>query len=169
MAARAVFAEQGHDAQMDDVAKRAMVGVGTVYRHFPTKDALAGELLRAKFQRHAEVARRWAQAERGWDAFEGFLRETFTAMATDASLQGMMWVTSEGALRHAEDARLELAAVVDGLIERAKAEGELRADFDGADMPALMCAVGGVMSAQNERVRRYDRVIEILIAGLRAG
>ena len=50
-AAREVFAEQGREAQMDDVARRAAVGVGTVYRHFPTKealiDAIAGEALRA--------------------------------------------------------------------------------------------------------------------------
>jgi hypothetical protein len=89
-------------------------------------------------------------------------------MAADATLQRMMWVTDERALQYAEDARLELAAVVQALIDGAKAEGRLRADFDGDDMPVLMCAVGGVMSARNERVRRYDHVVEILIDGLRA-
>ena len=48
--AREVFAECGLDAQMDDVARRAGVGVGTVYRHFPTKEALLGELVRQKFR-----------------------------------------------------------------------------------------------------------------------
>jgi AcrR family transcriptional regulator len=167
-AAAALFAEGGQTTQMDDVARRAGVGVGTVYRHFPTKDALAGELLRTKFQRHTETARRWAERDGGWEGFEGFLREVFAEMAADATLQRMMWVTDERALQYAEDARLELAAVVQALIDGAKAEGRLRADFDGDDMPVLMCAVGGVMSARNQRVRRYDHVVEILIDGLRA-
>src|SRR5215212_9642576 len=76
-AARELFAEQGHNAQMDDVARRAGVGVGTVYRHFPTKSDLLGELMAAKFRGHAEAARRWAQEPDAWTGFEGFLRETF--------------------------------------------------------------------------------------------
>ena len=50
-AARELFAECGHETQMDDVARRAQVGVGTVYRHFPTKTALIGELLATKFRK----------------------------------------------------------------------------------------------------------------------
>jgi AcrR family transcriptional regulator len=167
-AAAELFAECGQATQMDDVARRAGVGVGTVYRHFPTKDALAGELLRAKFVRHADRARRWAQQASGWAGFEGFLRESFEEMAADATLQRMMWVTSETAVEYAEDARRHLSAVIGSIIRRAQAEGALRADFGVEDIPALMCAVGGVMSAQNPHVRRYDHIVEILIDGLRA-
>jgi len=56
-AAREVFAKSGIDAQMDDVASRAGVGVGTVYRHFPTKEALMAELVRQKFRVFAAAAR----------------------------------------------------------------------------------------------------------------
>src|ERR1019366_1103756 len=55
--ARLVFAESGADAQIDDVARRAGVGVGTVYRHFPTKEALMVELVRQKFRLFADRAR----------------------------------------------------------------------------------------------------------------
>ena len=55
-AARVVFAEQGAEAQMDDVARAAGVGVGTVYRHFPQKDALMGELVASKFRTFADNA-----------------------------------------------------------------------------------------------------------------
>ena len=56
-AARAVFADQGVDAQIDDVAKRAKVGVGTVYRHFPTKEALRDAIVRERFEEIAGYAR----------------------------------------------------------------------------------------------------------------
>src|SRR5262245_34209751 len=68
-AARKVFSTQGQDAQMDDIARRAKVGVGTVYRHFPTKEALLEELVRESFR---ELADMWLEAlERPdpWDAF----------------------------------------------------------------------------------------------------
>ena len=55
--ARVVFAEAGPDAQIDDVARHAGVGVGTVYRHFPTKEALLAELVRQKFRLFADRAR----------------------------------------------------------------------------------------------------------------
>src|SRR3954470_19044082 len=68
-AARKVFSDKGQDAQMDDIARRAKVGVGTVYRHFPTKEALLEELVRESFRELAEL---WlAELERpdAWDAF----------------------------------------------------------------------------------------------------
>ena len=168
-AARQVFTQCGDAAQMDDVARRAGVGVGTVYRHFPTKDALIGEVLAAKIRGHVEAARRWsADSPDAWAAFEGLLRESFAKMAEDVSQQRLMFVAGEAALAHAEPARLELVEVIGGLIDRARAEGRLREDFTIDDMPALMCAVGGVMSAPADRVPGWDRVVDVLIDGLRA-
>jgi hypothetical protein len=70
---------------------------------------------------------------------------------------------------HAEEARLELAGIVGEVIDRAKAQGALRDDFDVDDMPALMCSIGGVMSAQNSRVvDHWKPMIEIVVDGLRA-
>ena len=66
--ARAVFAEYGSEAQMDDVARRAGVGVGTVYRHYPTKEALLVELVREKFRLFAAEARE--ALERDGEPFE---------------------------------------------------------------------------------------------------
>ncbi|MDX6685874.1 MAG: hypothetical protein QOF86_2002 [Baekduia sp.] len=168
-AARELFAELGQATQMDDVARRANVGVGTVYRHFPTKAALVGELLAAKFCHHAEVARRWAQEPDGWTAFEGFLRESFAAMAQDVTLQQRIsWASEGAALERAEEERLILSGVVGELIERAKAEGTMRETFTIDDVPALMCAAGAVIEAQGRTPVLADRFIEFLIDGLRA-
>src|SRR3954471_2755425 len=68
-AARAVFADKGVDAQIDDVAKRAKVGVGTVYRHFPTKEALRDALVRERFEEIAGYAREALEREDAWDGF----------------------------------------------------------------------------------------------------
>src|SRR5919202_3018532 len=69
-AARAVFAEQGREAQVDDVARRAEVGVGTVYRHFPTKEALLEALAVDAFERICVIAREnLASVADPWEAF----------------------------------------------------------------------------------------------------
>jgi AcrR family transcriptional regulator len=168
-AARELFAECGQATQMDDVARRAQVGVGTVYRHFPTKSALQGELMAHKFRHHAETARRWASEPDGWVAFEGFLRESFAAMATDVSLrQRVTWNEDGEALVLAEPERQALSVVVGEIIERAQAQGRMRPDFTVADMPAFMCAAGAVITAQQATpIVRGDHFLELLIDALR--
>jgi AcrR family transcriptional regulator len=168
-AARELFAECGSATQMDDVARRAQVGVGTVYRHFPTKAALLGELMATKFRHHTEVARRWALEPDGWTAFEGFLRESFAAMQRDATLQQRItWAADGEALARAEAERQVLSGVCDEMIRRAQDQGRMRATFSVADMPALMCAVGAVMQARDRAPVDGDRFIEFVIDGLRA-
>jgi len=168
-AAGAVFAQCGPAAQMDDVARRACVGVGTVYRHFPTKQALLGELLAAKFRGHAEIGRKWAVQDDGWTAFEGFLRETFAQIAEDATLQQRVhWVDDDEALALASAERNVVVEILGGIIERAKAQGTLRATFTVGDIPAVMCAVGAVMAMRHRPEIDADAFVDLLIGGLRA-
>lgn len=168
-AAGAVFAQCGAAAQMDDVARRACVGVGTVYRHFPTKQALLGELLAAKFRGHAEIARKWAVQDDGWTAFEGFLRETFAQIAEDATLQQRVhWVDDDEALAIAAVERNVVVEVLGGIIERAKAQGRMRPAFTVDHIPAVMCAVGAVMAMRHRPEIDADAFVELLIDGLRA-
>jgi AcrR family transcriptional regulator len=168
-AARELFAECGQGTQMDDVARRAEVGVGTVYRHFPTKSALLGELLATKFRHHAEIARRWAAVDDGWEAFEGFLRETFSSIAEDATLQQRVsWVDDSEILAVADAERRVVAEIVGEIIGRGHAQGTVRADFTVADIPAVMCAVGAVMAAEAGMPMRSERFVDLIIDGLRA-
>jgi AcrR family transcriptional regulator len=168
-AARELFATCGHETQMDDVARRAQVGVGTVYRHFPTKTALIGELLAAKFRHHAEIARRWATVDDGWAALEGFLREAFDSIAQDATLQQRVWwVDDDEILAIAEAERRGVTGIVDTIIRRAQAQGTVRADFSVDDIPAVMCAVGAVMAARARMPMDTGRFTQLLIDGLRA-
>lgn len=168
-AARELFAECGHGTQMDDVARRANVGVGTVYRHFPTKNALIGELLATKFRHHAEVARKWVALPDGWEALEGCLREMFCSIARDATLQQRVtWVDDDEVLALAEPERRVVTGLMDEIIGRARAQGTVRDDFTVADIPAVMCAVGAVMAADARMPMRSDRFVELILDGLRA-
>src|SRR4051812_4544447 len=82
-AARAVFAEHGRDAQMDDVARRAGVGVGTVYRHFPTKEALVAALALDLFERALEASRAALEIDDPWEAFTAALWAGTGILASD--------------------------------------------------------------------------------------
>ncbi len=164
-AAREVFGAHGADAQMDDVARVAGVGVGTVYRHFPHKEALMGELVAQRFAAFCASAREAVEAGGDpWDAFEGLVRRNAEIMARDATVQHA--ISSEpGAWAAAEPYRLELLRLAGQLIDRAHAAGRLRKDFSVDDMPALMCGLSATMAQPAFDWRRH---LDIVLAGIRA-
>jgi len=166
-AARAIVAEQGEAAQIDDVARKAGVGVGTVYRHFPNKDALMGELVRVCVVECTETARVCAENEDAWEAFAGLVRSSCERAAQDAGFRRTWQAADEAAAAYAADAKAELHAVGGELIDRAHAAGVLREDFTGEDMPGLMCGLGAAIEALPEP-DRWRRIVEFALDGLRA-
>jgi AcrR family transcriptional regulator len=89
-AAKRLFADEGLDAQMPDVAKAAKVGVGTVYRHFPTKEDLIAALAAERFERLAEKAREGIEAEDPWQGLCDFIRFSAQIQADDRGLCEVM-------------------------------------------------------------------------------
>ena len=168
-AARTAFAEAGVHAQMEDVARRAGVGVGTVYRHFPTKEALIGELLAQKFRLLLEGAREALDVEDPWEAFAGTLRRNAELMAVDAAVQDAL-MRVEADWSYAEEAREELKATFAITIDRAKAAGVIRDDFTIDDVPMLMCGLSSTMAA-GPHAATFDwrRHLELMLDGIRAG
>jgi AcrR family transcriptional regulator len=169
-AARAAFAEQGPEAQIDDIARRAHVGVGTVYRHFPTKDALVGELIRLKLTALRDRARRkLAEGGDPGEAFRGFLTEQADVIATDAALQRMLWAETEEALVPVAELHDEVNEAVGELIARAKEAGSIRADLEVDDVRTFMCGLGAIMAADARGVMPFDwrRQLEFMLDGLR--
>jgi AcrR family transcriptional regulator len=167
-AAAEVFGEQGADAQMDDVARRAGVGVGTVYRHFPNKDVLMGELVTEKFRGFRENAQEALAEEDAWTGFCGLLAATAEHMAQNLALQDALRSTSSAAFEYAEPARRELDEVLDQLVKRAQAQGTLRKDFKAEEVGMLMGGLCASMSGPFPGPRDWRRHLDIILDGLRA-
>ena len=163
--ARAAFAESGADAQIDDVARHAGVGVGTVYRHFPTKQALLTELVRQTFRLFTEWAREALEADgEPFALIEGLLRRIAETAAGDAGVQYVLASTAGQAWTEAPAEQDELIAVIAELIERARRAGTIRPGIEAIDIAMLIC---GVVSAMGPRPgfdwrRHLDLVIDTL-------
>jgi AcrR family transcriptional regulator len=164
-AARAAFAEHGSDAQMDDVARRAAVGVGTVYRHFPTKEALFVALLEDTFARIAERARGALDHEDAWAAFSGLMWDAGESLAGDRALAEAL---QADLTEQPCSGELELAGIAAELMERAKATGAMRADAVLDDIPMLMCGIGSATVRKHTCDAPWRRHLAIVLDGLRA-
>ena len=169
-AARDAFTELGEQAQMDDIARRAGLGVGTLYRHFTTKDVLVGELLRLKLAEFAARVRRKSEEESDpWAAFEGGLREQASVMAGDAAHQGMPFAATPNAALIAAPAIADLRNAWAVVIARAKEAGVLRQDLEVDDIRTMMCGLGSMMAADARGVMSFDwqRQLDLFLDGIR--
>jgi AcrR family transcriptional regulator len=166
-AARAIVAEHGEAAQIDDVARMAGVGVGTVYRHFPNKDALMGELVRMCVGECTALARSLADREDPWEAFADMVRGACENSAADAASRRTWQAAGDDAFAYAAEQKAELHEAAALLIERAHQSGELRADFTVDDMGGLMCGLGAAIDAMPEP-ERWRRLVEFALDGLKA-
>ena len=169
-AAREAFTEHGQQAQMDDIARRAGLGVGTLYRHFTTKDVLVGELIRLKLSEITERVRlKFEEENDPWAAFEGGFREQVDVMARDAAHQNMTFVATPAALQIAAPAVAELRDAWGAVIDRAKEAGALREDLDVDDIRTMMCGLGAMMAADTRSVMSFDwrRQVDLFLDGIR--
>jgi AcrR family transcriptional regulator len=166
-AARELFADQGLDAQMPDVARVANVGVGTVYRHFPTKDDLIAALVAQRFERLAEKAREGLAAEDPWEGLCAFIRFSAEIQADDRGLCEVMGSRPE--VMDSAARAVGLPQLCERLVKRAQRAGELRRDLLWEDIPMIACGLGRITQATaGPAVGRWPRLVEIILDGLRA-
>ncbi|MEV1049120.1 helix-turn-helix domain-containing protein [Streptomyces sp. NPDC049916] len=167
-AARAVFADHGIDAPMATVARRAGVGVATLYRHFPTREAL----VRGAFAQQMETcAQALADALEAADPWEGFRELIVTVCALQQQERGFPAAfvaafpesTSEHA-RSRQQAERDFAT----LVRRAQAAGGLRADFHPSDLAVVMLAHCGLATALPDDDAASRRLVAYLLQSFRA-
>ncbi|MFJ2607859.1 TetR/AcrR family transcriptional regulator [Streptomyces sp. NPDC087425] len=166
-AARETFAQLGLDASLDEIARRAGVGNATLYRHFPTRAALVEEVfadLLADTRRRGERAR---EAEDAWAGLTGYLEGVFAGLAADRGANDLMTTGIEGAASLAE-LHTHNGETIRLLLDRAKAQGTVRADVTTEDLLLLLAALGRTVPAlASVAAEAWRRPLALLLGGLR--
>ena len=142
-AATEVFAQRGLDATLDDVAHHAGVGVGTVYRRFPNKEALVEALFEKAIDGVVGLALEAATFADSWEGLVWFIENATQLQAEDLGLRDVLLHSSYGHDRVAR-ARGRIEPAVTRLVERAQFDGHLRPDIVQADFPMIEMMVGAV-------------------------
>jgi AcrR family transcriptional regulator len=166
-AAAEVFAEHGLEVTLDDIARHAGVGVGTVYRRFADKDQLIEALFDQRLDQIRALAEESLTAADAFAGFEGFMTSSLELQAADRGLRELAFAGKVGRER-IERARAEIVPLIDRLVERAQADGQLRADLDAVDVHVvqkMLCAVMDMtVAVDRDAWRRY---LVLAIDGLR--
>ncbi|MGY5011419.1 TetR/AcrR family transcriptional regulator [Streptomyces sp. 900105755] len=166
-AAREVFGRRGLGVTLDDVAKHAGVGVGTMYRRFPTKEAL----VRAVFEQ--DLAMRQESAEQAlthpdpWQGLVDFLMTMTADLAENRGLHEVIMLGSHSS-EPFETARGGMLPYLEALIRRAQESGQLRTEVTASDIPVMQqMLIAAAQFTQGRRPDIWRRYIEILLNGLR--
>ncbi|HVP02807.1 MAG TPA: TetR/AcrR family transcriptional regulator [Solirubrobacteraceae bacterium] len=169
-AARAAFAEHGIDVQIDDIAQRAGLGVGTLYRHFATKEELFCALAVEHFSALADRAEAARDAPGSpWERLSGLLYDAARQVEGDAAMSQIMAERPE-LMECAAPEKARLLQAIGAIITAGVAAGELRPDASVDDIPAIMCGVGQVMTTAPWRPGAgWERFLQIALDGLRFG
>ncbi|MFF4798869.1 TetR/AcrR family transcriptional regulator [Streptomyces sp. NPDC001351] len=167
-AAREVFAERGWDAPVSEIARRAGIGMGSLYRRYPSKELLA-QRMRIAAMEHLVAQARAAISEEPdpWSAFARFLRDVLSAQEPGGALLPLIG----GRLPATDDivnAADRLRAALDDLVGDAHRAGVLRTDFTSADVPLLLEHLTARIPVAGERAGALHlRYLDLVLAGLR--
>ncbi len=166
-AARAAFAAEGVDVPVEVIADRAGVGMGTLYRRFPTKHDLVQAVIEESLDAFVVAAEEGLAEDDPWTGFTGFVERVLELHVENRALREVLAGTEHG---HARDAvRRRVRPLVRRLIERAHADGSLRPDFAPEDMPLVFMTAGRVLEAgRGVAPDLWRRYLGLLLDGLRA-
>ena len=166
-AAKAGFAELGPEVSLEEVARRAGVGIGTLYRHFPTRDALIQAVYRREVEQLAEAATRLVAERSPGEALHEWMRLFVDYIATKRVIAPALGAMSSGTSELYALSGLRITDATTLLVERARASGDIRPDIEPAD---VLRGLVGITYGNTDPAWQASakRLVEILMSGLRA-
>jgi AcrR family transcriptional regulator len=167
-AAREVFAAQGLDAPLEHIARRAGVGIATLYRHFPTRADLIDAILTASVRAYVRIAEEALARDDPWDGLVHFLEGTCELEAADRGLNDMMSMRLPAAAG-ADAAKSRMYDLAVRIVRRAQDSGQLRADVTPEDLALLTWANTRIQDATaGIAPNAWRRHLALLLDGFRA-
>ena len=167
-AAAEVLADRGLDVSLDEIAAAAGVGVGTVYRRFPDKDALIDALFDEKMERAQRLLRDALEIEDPWEGFATFMHGMCAMQAEDRGFKEALLSRDRGRERVAA-ARDKIAPLAIELLERAQRAGAVRDDLGTFDVPMLHLCVGLIADRTRDVAPDYwERILTLVLDGIAA-
>ena len=165
-AAKAVFSAGGSEASLEAVAKRAGVGIGTLYRHFPTREDLFEAVYRREVEQLSELAEQLKNAKDPVDALRRWLRSNVEFVATKKGMSAALALTFQSSSELAAFSMDRLIKAIGSLLDRAVAAGEMRADIGPED---LFRALIGMCYMHDQRGWQASvlRMLDVFVDGLR--
>jgi AcrR family transcriptional regulator len=168
-AAREVFAARGVDVTLDDIAHHAGVGVGTMYRRFPSREHLVEALFDTELEQVVAWAEEGLRHPDPWTGLTEFFDRSVAFMATDRGVQDILFSSAYGQVRVAK-VRERLAPLGDALIARCQEAGVVRPDVVGGDLAIVQFMMASVLEyTESVEPGLWRRYLALMLDGLRPG
>ena len=165
-AADAVYTEQGVDAPLDEIAKRAGVGSGTLYRHFPNREALIGAVVWERIRAVCELGEELAEGSSGLEALRTWLRAMIALTMRRGLAQALLARSQATASELFAAAHHALYESARPLLKRAQAEGEIDAEVELTDLLTFANAIASSVEHSPDPEERAERMLELLFQGV---
>lgn len=164
--AKRAFTRSGANTSLDDIAKEAGVGAGTLYRHFPTREALLQGVYRTEVEKLAAAEQKFADAMPPIEALRAWMLLFVDYIATKQIIAPALNTLVGGSSKLYEGSRAQIQGAIDALVKRAIQSGDIRRDLDPFDLLRALIGVSNVASTPDwpESARR---LVDILISGSR--
>jgi AcrR family transcriptional regulator len=162
--AKEAFTRRGANASLDDVAKEAGVGAGTLYRHFPSRDALIEAVYRTEVEKLAAAQRKFAETMPPIEALRAWMLLFVDYIAAKHIIAPALNTIVGGAAKLYEGSRAQIQGAIDALVKRAIKSGDIRDDLDPFDLLRALIGVSNVASTPDWQ-QSARRLVDILIAG----
>jgi AcrR family transcriptional regulator len=167
-AAKDAFTRAGADASLDDIAKQAGVGPGTLYRHFPTREALIEAVYRSEVEKLAAAEQEFAETMPPIEALRAWMLLFIDYIATKQIIAPALNTLVGGSAKVFESSYAQVHQAIRSLVKRAIRSGDIRKDLDPVDLLRALIGVANVSSSPDWR-QSARRLVEILITGSRPG